>query len=89
MDETVRWSLTVSRETDRDIRSRLGKGRARKGALSQFVERAVRKELLAQLIARVRARNVRVSPRVIEREIDEAVRVARASRVRSRQRRAK
>lgn len=87
MEETVRWSLTVSRETDRDIRSRLGKERARKGALSQFVERAVRKELLAQLISRIHARNAKVPRRVLEREINEAVSAVRSSRARTRRRR--
>ena len=87
MDDTVRWSLTVSRETDRDIRSRLGKASRRKGALSQFVERAVRKELFAQLVARIRARNSNVPPQVIEREIEDAVRAVRSSRTSSRRRR--
>jgi hypothetical protein len=87
MDETVRWSLTVSAETDREIRSRLGKAGRRRDALSQFVERAVQRQLLAQTIAAVRARNASVSRRVIGREIDEAVRAVRASRGRARSRR--
>jgi hypothetical protein len=88
MEETVRWSLIVSRETDRHARSNLGRASRRKEALSQFVERAVRKELLAQLIARIHARNAKVSRRVIEREIEEAVRAVRSTRARPRRRRA-
>lgn len=87
MDETVRWSLTVSRETDRDTRARLGKTSRRKAVLSRFVERAVRRELLAQTLARVRARNAKVPAKIIEREIDEAVRAVRSSLMRARGRR--
>lgn len=87
MEETVRWSLTVSRETDRHARSNLGRASRQKGALSQFVERAVRKELLAQLIARIHAHNAKVPRRVMDREIDEAVRAVRSSRARTRRRR--
>ena len=87
MDETVRWSLTVSRETDRNIRTRLGRASQRKGALSQFVERAVRKEMLAQTIAVIRARNAKVPRAVIEREIEEALSAVRAERARARRRR--
>lgn len=87
MDETVRWSLTVSQETDRDIRARLGKANRRRGALSQLVERAVQKELFAQTVAAIRKRNANVPLRVIEREIEEAVRAVRASHKRTRRRR--
>lgn len=79
MDDNVRWSLTVSRETDRGLRSLLSKEGRRRGALSRFVEEAVRKEMFARTLAKVRSRNAKVSFKTIEAEIAEAV-----SRVRSR-----
>ena len=45
MEDTVRWSLKVSRETDQELRSYLGQTGGRKGDLSKFVQRAVRSEL--------------------------------------------
>jgi hypothetical protein len=45
MDETVRWSLKVSRETDEALRAYLGRTGARKGDLSKFVQEAVRAKL--------------------------------------------
>lgn len=41
MDDTVRWSLKVSRETDGALRAYLGQSGARKGDLSKFVQDAV------------------------------------------------
>lgn len=45
MDDTVRWSLKVSRETDRALRAHLGQTGGRKGDLSRFVQEAVRQSL--------------------------------------------
>lgn len=45
MEDTVRWSLKVSRETDDALRTHLGKTGARKGDLSKFVQEAVRQRL--------------------------------------------
>jgi len=45
MDDTVRWSLKVSRETDRALRAYLGRSGGRKGDLSKFVQEAVRDRL--------------------------------------------
>lgn len=55
MEDTVRWSLKVSRETDRALRSYLGQSGGRKGDLSKFVQKAVRSELQ-------RASSARTSP---------------------------
>jgi hypothetical protein len=40
MDDTVRWSLKVSRETDEALRAYLGRSGGRKGDLSKFVQQA-------------------------------------------------
>jgi hypothetical protein len=45
MEDTVRWSLKVSRETDEALRTHLGRAGARKGDLSKFVQEAVRARL--------------------------------------------
>ena len=49
MDESVRWSLKVSRETDKALRAYLGHVGGRKGDLSRFIEEAVRQRLKAAL----------------------------------------
>lgn len=41
MEDTVRWSLKVSRETDEALRAYLGQSGGRKGDLSKFVQDAV------------------------------------------------
>jgi len=80
MEDTVRWSLKVSRETDRECKARLGSETRREDRLSRFVEQAVRKELFARTVALVRARNARASLREIEREVAEAISAARRRR---------
>ena len=45
MENTVRWSLKVSRETDEALRVYLGQTGGRKGDLSKFVQEAVRAKL--------------------------------------------
>lgn len=45
MEDTVRWSLKVSRETDQALRAYLGQTGGRKGDLSKFVQEAVRAKL--------------------------------------------
>ena len=41
MDDTIRWTVKVSPETDRSLRSFLGQHGMKKGDLSKFIERAV------------------------------------------------
>lgn len=45
MEDTVRWSLKVTRETDEALRAHLGQVGGRKGDLSKFVQEAVRARL--------------------------------------------
>ena len=79
MEDNVRWTLTVSRETDEGLRSLLSKEERRRGALSRFVEQAVRKELFARTVAKVRSRNAKVSTKTINSEIAEAIAYVRAN----------
>ena len=48
MDNPVRWSLKVSKETDDALRAHLGSSGGRKGDLSKFVQQAVQARLKAQ-----------------------------------------
>jgi hypothetical protein len=45
MEDTVRWSVKVSKETDKALRAHLGASGGRKGDLSRFVQEAVRERL--------------------------------------------
>jgi len=78
MEETIRWTVKVSRETDMSLRSFLGQHGMKKGDLSKFIERAVQKEILAQTAAEVKQRNADLSHEQLEALIDEAVAAVRA-----------
>ena len=52
MEDSVRWSLKVSRETDEALRAHLGQTGGRKGDLSRFVQEAVRARLKEEARAR-------------------------------------
>lgn len=59
MEDSVRWSLKVSRETDEALRAYLGETGGRKGDLSRFVQDAVRARLKEQ--ARIRGNQKRAA----------------------------
>jgi len=80
MENMVRWSLVVSKETDMSLRSYLAHQGTRKGDLSKFVEEAVRWRVLDKVVAKAKAQNTKASPRELELAIDEAVRAVRAER---------
>lgn len=48
MENPVRWSLKVSKETDEALRAHLGQAGGRKGDLSKFVQEAVQARLDAE-----------------------------------------
>ena len=78
MEETIRWTVKVSPETDRSLRSFLGQHGMKKGDLSKFIERAVHKEILTQTAADVKSRNADLSQDEMEVLIAEAVTAVRA-----------
>ncbi|MGH8728601.1 MAG: ribbon-helix-helix domain-containing protein [Burkholderiales bacterium] len=78
MEDVIRWTVKVSKETDVSLRSFLAQRGMKKGDLSKFIERAVQKEVFAQTVAEVQARNSKVSVAKIEAEIDDALRQLRA-----------
>lgn len=77
MDDTIRWTVKVSPETDRSLRSYLGQHGMKKGDLSKFIERAVQKEILAQTAAEVKQRNADSTSADLQTLIDEAVTAVR------------
>ena len=77
MDDTIRWTVKVSPETDRSLRSYLGQHGMKKGDLSKFIERAVQKEILTQTATEVKQRNADLTPDELQALIDEAVAAVR------------
>jgi hypothetical protein len=75
MEDTVRWSLKVSRETDEALRAYLGQAGGRKGDLSKFVQEAVQARLRATAARRERPAAARARAR---RELGEALAEVRA-----------
>ena len=73
MEETIRWTVKVSPETDRSLRSYLGQHGMKKGDLSKFIERAVQKEILTQTAAEVKQRNADLTGDELQALIDDAV----------------
>ena len=77
MEDTIRWTVKVSPETDRSLRSFLGQHGMKKGDLSKFIERAVQKEILTQTAAEVKQRNLDLTGDQLQELIDEAVAAVR------------
>ena len=95
MDDTVRWSLKVSRGTDEALRAYLGQTGGRKGDLSKFVQEAVRARLavarrpvhkasahayLAGALAAIREKTRAIPKARFEKLVAEAVAYARSRR---------
>lgn len=83
MEDTVRWTVKVSRETDVALRSYLARQGTKKGDLSRFVEEAVRWRVLDRVVSEVKARNAGASPRKMQAIVDEALAVVRAEQLRN------
>ena len=80
MEDSTRWTVKVSKETDISLRSYLARQGMKKGDLSKFVENAVRKEVFAKTVAAIKRRNADVPDKELEAIIDEAVAAVRAER---------
>ncbi|MHB8354516.1 MAG: ribbon-helix-helix domain-containing protein [Burkholderiales bacterium] len=78
MENTARWTIKVSRDTDISLRTYLAQQGKKKGDLSKFIEHAVQKEILAQTVAEVKQRNADLPEKELEALIDEAVSAVRA-----------
>ena len=79
-EQTVRWSIKVSKDTDLTLRTFLGSQGMKKGDLSKFIEEAGRRRVLQCTVQDIRARNADTDPDEIQRIVDEAVSEVRAER---------
>jgi hypothetical protein len=86
MEQAVRWSIKVSRETDLSLRTYLGARGMKKGDLSKFIEEAVRWRILSRTVRDIKARHANVNE--LQAVIDGAVREVRAE-LRAKKKRAK
>jgi hypothetical protein len=76
-DDTIRWTVSVSRETDIAVRSLLAQRGMKKGDLSKFIEDAVKWRVLEQTMAEARGKFADMPPDDLEAVIGEAVAAAR------------
>ncbi len=72
-EDTTRWTVSVSKETDIAVRSFLAQRGLKKGDLSKFIEEAVRWRVLDQTITEIRGRFADLPAAELESLIDEAV----------------
>ena len=72
MTDLARWTVKVSKETDIAVRSYLAEHGGRKGDLSKFIERAVRKEVLRATVRDIQERNADLPTAEVQTLIDEA-----------------
>jgi Ribbon-helix-helix domain len=79
-DDTTRWTVSVSKETDIAVRSFLAQRGMKKGDLSKFIEEAVKWRVLDQTIAEVRSKFADLPPDELNAVIDEAVTAVRTER---------
>lgn len=85
MDQPVRWTVRVSKDTDVAVRIFLAQRGMKKGDLAKFIEEAVRWRVLDQTVAQTKARNAKVPVADIEAAINEALHAVRADRFAERQ----
>jgi len=79
-DDTTRWTVSVSRETDIAVRSFLAQRGLKKGDLSKFIEEAVKWRVLDQTMAEARSKFSDMPSDEVESVIGEAVAAARKVR---------
>ena len=73
MEDSIRWTIKVSKGTDISLRSYLAQHGMKKSDLSKFVEEAVRWRVLDKTVSEIRERNVNVPDGEVEVAIDEAL----------------
>jgi hypothetical protein len=72
-DDTTRWTVSVSKQTDIAVRSFLAQRGMKKGDLSKFIEDAVRWRVLDQTMAEARSKFADMPPDELDALINEAV----------------
>ena len=88
LQETTRLTITWSKETDLTLRSFLGARGLKKGALSKFIEEAVRWRVFHQTVSAARERFGDIPADQLQKEIDAAVEAVRTERYHRRAKRA-
>jgi Ribbon-helix-helix domain len=86
MEQPIRWTVRVSKETDVAVRTFLAQRGMKKGDLAKFIEEAVRWRVFDATVAETKARNAGVPAKEIDAAIDEALAAVRAERFGSRSR---
>ena len=81
-DDTTRWTVSVSKDTDVTVRDFLARRGMKEDDLSSFVEDAVRLRVFDQTIAESRTRFADLPPGEAEALINEAVAVTQQARTR-------
>lgn len=76
-DNTTRWTVTVSKDTDIAVRSLLAQRGLKKGDLSNFVEEAVKWRVFEQTLAEARAEFADLTPESLQDLIAEATEAVR------------
>jgi hypothetical protein len=76
-DDTTRWTVSVSKETDITVRSFLAQRGLKKGDLSKFIEEAVKWRVMDQTVAEARTKFADLPPEELDAVIEEAVAAAR------------
>lgn len=76
-DNTTRWTVTVSKDTDIAVRSLLAQRGLKKGDLSKFIEDAVRWRVFDQTIIETRAEFADLAPEALQDLISEATEAVR------------
>lgn len=79
MGELKSWSIQVSKETDGSLRTFLAEHGGKPDDLSEFVERAVRRELFRAIVREVQERNAHIPSDQLQAEIDQACAETRAA----------
>jgi hypothetical protein len=79
-DDTTRWTVSVSKDTDIAVRSFLAQRGMKKGDLSKFIEEAVKWRVLDQTMTEARSKFADLPPEELESAIDEAVTAVRKAK---------
>jgi hypothetical protein len=77
LQNTTRWTVTVSKETDAAVRNMLVQRGLKKGGLSQFIEEAVKWRLFDQTLIEARESFSELDQCVLQNIICEASQVER------------
>ena len=80
VEDNVRWTIFVPKDTDLSRRTHLAQGGLKKGSLSKFVADAVAWRLFDLNVAVAQAHNQAVPSRKIEDEIEQALDEVRRER---------